>query len=48
MTEIRTLHIEEFEKLMRFIERAFGHSVGFFQRVYPHPYRPTQEACDWA
>lgn len=48
MTEIRTLRVEEFEKLMRFIERAFGHSVGFFQRLCPHLYRPTQEACDWA
>lgn len=48
MIEIRTLRVEEFEKLMRFIERAFGHSVGFFQRVYPHLYRPTPGACDWA
>ncbi len=48
MTKIRTLRVEEFEKLIRFIERAFGLSVGFFQRVYPHLYQPTQEACDWA
>lgn len=46
--EIRTLRVEEFDTFMRYVERAFGHSKGFFQRAYPHLYQPTEEACSWA
>ena len=46
-TKIRTLNVEEFEDFMRYVERAFGHSKGFFTRVYPHIYEPTPEVCAW-
>ncbi|HEY89303.1 MAG TPA: GNAT family N-acetyltransferase [Thermoflexia bacterium] len=42
---IRTLQPSEFEEFMRFLERAYGHSRGFFQRAYPHLYQPTPEKC---
>ncbi|MGC9400556.1 MAG: GNAT family N-acetyltransferase [Anaerolineae bacterium] len=42
---LRTLHIEEFDAFMRFMERAYGHSREFFSRYYGHLYRPTPEAC---
>ena len=42
---IRTLQPPEFEEFMRFMERAYGHSKGFFQRAYPHLYQPTPEKC---
>jgi predicted N-acetyltransferase YhbS len=46
--EIRHPRVEEFEPLMRFVERAFGHSKGFFPRAYPHLYQPTEKALSWA
>lgn len=46
--EIRHPRVEEFEDLMRYLERAFGHSKGFFERVYPQLYQPTEEAMSWA
>ncbi len=46
-TKIRTVRVEEFEDFMRYIERAFGHSVDFFQRFGPHIYKPTPEVCAW-
>jgi len=46
--EIRNLRVEDFEPFMRYVERAFGHSKGFFQRVFPQCYQPTPEACSWA
>lgn len=46
-TKIRTLNVEEFEDFMRYVERAFGHSVDFFPRVYPHIYEATPEVCSW-
>jgi len=45
---LRHVRIDEFDEFMRLIERAFGHSRMFFQRVYPHLYRPTEEALSWA
>lgn len=45
---IRTLHVEEFDDFMRYVERAFGHSKGWFERHLPHIYRPTEEVCSWA
>jgi predicted acetyltransferase len=45
---IRTLHVEEFDNFMRYVERAFGHSKGWFERHLPHLYRPTEKACQWA
>ncbi|MEA3309053.1 MAG: GNAT family N-acetyltransferase [Chloroflexota bacterium] len=42
---IHTLPPSEFESFMRFMERAYGHSKGFFQRAYPHLYQPTPERC---
>lgn len=46
-TKIRTVHVEEFEDFMRYLERAFGHSVDFFRRFGPHIYKPTPEVCAW-
>ena len=46
--EIRHPRVDEFEALMRFVERAFGHSKAFFERAYPHLYQPTEEAMQWA
>jgi predicted N-acetyltransferase YhbS len=46
--EIRHPRVDEFETLMRYVERAFGHSKAFFQRAYPHLYQPTEEAMRWA
>ena len=48
MIPIRNARVEEFDALMRYVERAFGHSKKFFERVYPHLYQPTAEACAWA
>ncbi len=45
--QIRTIRVEEFEDFMRYIERAFGHSVDFFRRFGPHIYKPTPEVCAW-
>jgi predicted N-acetyltransferase YhbS len=45
--ELRTLHLDEFDTFMRYLERAFGHSKEFFLRRYPHVYRPTEETCSW-
>jgi predicted N-acetyltransferase YhbS len=45
---IRHPRVDEFEALMRYVERAFGHSKGFFPRAYPHLYQPTEEAMEWA
>jgi predicted N-acetyltransferase YhbS len=45
--ELRTLHLDEFDTFMRYLERAFGHSKEFFLRRYPHVYRPTEESCSW-
>ncbi len=47
-TQLRNVRLEEFGPLMRLLERAFGHSYGFFRREYPHLYHPTEEACRWA
>lgn len=47
-SDIRHPHIEEFDSFMRYVEQAFGHSKGFFERVYPRLYRPTEEAMSWA
>ena len=38
--KIRTVRVEEFDDFMRFLERCYGHSKGFFQRAYPHLYHP--------
>ncbi|MGC9522755.1 MAG: GNAT family N-acetyltransferase [Anaerolineae bacterium] len=46
--EIRHVRVGEFEDFMRYVERAFGHSKTFFERVYPHLYQPTREALEWA
>jgi predicted N-acetyltransferase YhbS len=46
--EIRHPRVDEFDVLMRYVERAFGHSKAFFQRAYPHLYQPTEEAMQWA
>ncbi len=46
-TKIRTIRVEEFEDFMRYVERAFGHSVDFFRRFGPHIYKPTPEVCSW-
>jgi predicted N-acetyltransferase YhbS len=46
--QLRNLRLEEFSRLMRMLERSFGHSYDFFRREYPHLYRPTAEACRWA
>lgn len=45
---IRNLSVEEFDRFMRYLERAFGHSRGWFKRHLPHLYQPTEEACNWA
>lgn len=45
---IRHVRVEEFEDFMRYVERAFGHSKAFFEREYPHLYRPTEQALTWA
>ena len=45
--ELRTLHLDEFDTFMRYMERAFGHSKEFFLRRYPHISRPTEETCSW-
>jgi predicted acetyltransferase len=42
---IRTLHVDEFDDFMRYLERAFGHSKGWFERHLPHIYQPTERAC---
>ncbi len=47
-SEIRHVRAEEFEDLMRYVERAFGHSKRFFERAYPHLYQPTERALEWA
>jgi predicted N-acetyltransferase YhbS len=47
-TEIRHVRAEEFDDFMRYVERAFGHSKAFFERAYPHLYRPTERALEWA
>ncbi|MGC9395165.1 MAG: GNAT family N-acetyltransferase [Anaerolineae bacterium] len=46
-TKIRTLRVEEFEDFMRYVERAFGHSVNFFRGFGPHIYEPIPEVCSW-
>ncbi len=46
-TKIRTLRVEEFEDFMRYVERAFGHSVNFFLGFGPHIYEPIPEVCAW-
>jgi predicted N-acetyltransferase YhbS len=46
-TKIRTVRVEEFEDFMRYVERAFGHSVDFFRHFGPHIYKPTPEVCAW-
>ncbi len=46
-TKIRTLRVEEFEDFMRYVERAFGHSVNFFRGFGPHIYEPIPEVCAW-
>lgn len=45
---IRTLHVDEFDNFMRYVERAFGHAKGWFERHLPHIYRPTKKACERA
>lgn len=42
--EIRTPGPAEFDVFQRFLERAYGHSYGFFLRHYPHLNRREQEA----
>ena len=44
---VRTLRVDEFDPLMRLLERCFGHSYGFFVAQFPHLCRPTPElaAC---
>jgi predicted acetyltransferase len=44
---LRTLHVDEFDDFMRYVERAFGHSKGWFERHLPHIYRPTERVCSW-
>lgn len=46
--EIRHVRADEFQPFMRYLEQAFGHSKAFFQRAYPHLYRPTERALAWA
>lgn len=46
-TKIRTIHVEEFEDFMRYLERAFGHSYNFFRGFGPHIYEPLPELCSW-
>lgn len=46
-TKIRTVRVEEFEDFMRYVERAFGHSVNFFRGFGPHIYEPIPEVCAW-
>ena len=43
---IRTVRVDEFDEWMRFLEKSYGHSVGLFQRAYPHLYRPTAKLCE--
>lgn len=45
---IRNIRVDEWEPLIRFLERCFGSPKGFFQRYLPHLYQPTPEACAWA
>jgi predicted N-acetyltransferase YhbS len=45
---IRHVRLDEFESFIRYLEQAFGHSKAFFQRAYPHLYRPTETALAWA
>ena len=45
---IRTLHVEEFDDFVRYLERAFGQAKGWFEGHLPHIYRPTERACAWA
>lgn len=45
---IRTVEPSEFASLMALIERSFRMGRDSFQRMYPHLYRPTPEACSWA
>jgi len=47
-TEIRHVRPEEFERFMRYLERAFGHSKAFFERALPHLYQPAEEALSWS
>lgn len=42
---IRTVRVEEFDELMRFLEVCFGASKGWFERHLPHIYRPLPEIC---
>ncbi len=44
-SHIRTVHPDEFDAFMRFMERAYGRSREFFPRFYSHLYQPTPEAC---
>jgi predicted N-acetyltransferase YhbS len=42
---IRNIRLEEFEPLMRLLNRCFGAAPGTFERSYPDIYRPTPEFC---
>ena len=44
--EVRALRSDEYESLMRFLERCYGHSYDFFVRAYPHLYLPGAQSLD--
>ncbi|MBN1935275.1 MAG: GNAT family N-acetyltransferase [Anaerolineae bacterium] len=48
LAPIRHPRLDEFDALMRFLERCFGHSKGFFVRNLPHISRPDPEIADWS
>jgi len=41
------VRVDEFDDFMRFVERCFGHSKGFFTREFPHIYQPDPESCSY-
>lgn len=45
---IRHPSIDEFDALMRFLDRCFGHSKGFFERNLPHISRADPEVASWS
>lgn len=47
-TLIRHPCLDEFDALMRFLERCFGHSKGFFERNLPHISHADPEAASWS
>jgi len=43
---IRSLARDEFDSFLRFLERCYGHSYGFFPRAYPDLYTPDVQSLD--